>query len=82
MYVTTIYISPVSNVENADNIINKHVNDLMTKSHDCINILTGDFNDSRDINIPGLLPYVNCLTRGNATLDFFFNVKDAYTCVE
>ena len=72
VYVTTIYTPPDSNVENANNIIKKHVNDLMTKSPDCINILTGDFNNYRDINIPGLLQYVNCLTRGNATLDFFF----------
>ena len=71
VYVTTIYTPPDSNEENANNIINKHVNDLMTKSPDCINILTGDFNNSRDINIPGLLQYVNCLTRGNSTLDFF-----------
>ena len=71
VYVPTIYTPPDSNVENANKIINKHVNDLMTKSHDCIKILTGDFNNSRDINIPGLLPYVNCLTTGNATLDFF-----------
>ena len=71
-YVTTIYTPPDSNVENANNIINKHFNDLMTKSPDCINILTGDFNNYRDINIPGLLQYVNCLTRGHATLDLFF----------
>ena len=70
--VTTIYIPPDSNVENANNIINKHVNDQMTKSPDCINILTGDFNNSRDMNIPGLLQYVNCLTRGHATLDLYF----------
>ena len=78
MHVTTIYTPPDSNVENANNTINKHVNDLMTKSPDCINILTGDFNNSRDINIPGLLQFVNCLTRRNATLDLFFcNVKEA-----
>ena len=54
MYVTTIYTPPDSNVENANNIINKHVIDLMTKSTDCINILMGDFNNSREVNIPGL----------------------------
>ena len=51
VYVTTIYTPPDSNVENAKNIINKHVNDLMTKSPDCINILTGDFNNSLDISL-------------------------------
>ena len=70
VYVTTIYTPPDSNVENANNIINKRVNDLLTKSPDCI--LTDDFNNSRDINIPELLQYVNCLTRGHATLDLFF----------
>ena len=83
VYVTTTCTPPDSNVENANNIIIKHVNDLMTKSPDCINILTGDFNNSRGIYIPGLLQHVNCLTRGNATLDLFCcNVKDAYTCVQ
>ena len=72
MYVTTIYTSPDSNVENANNIINKHVNDLMTKSPDCIKILTGDYNNFRDITIPEILQDVNCLTRGNAILDLFF----------
>ena len=72
VYVTTIYTSPDSNVENANNIINKHANDLMILLPDCINIPTDDFNYSRYITIPGLLQYVNCLTRENTTLDLFF----------
>ena len=84
VYVTTIYTPPKANVENVNNMIINHMNDLMTKSPDCvINILTGDFNNSRDINISGLLQYVNCLTKGHATLDLFFcNVKDAHTCIQ
>ena len=82
LYVTTICKPPDSKVENTNNFIHKHVNDLTTKSPGCINILTGDFNNSCDIAISQLLQYVNCLTRGHATLDFFFNVKDAYTCVQ
>ena len=81
VYVTTIYTPPDSNVENVNNIINKHVNDLITKSPDCINIITGDFNNSRDITFPGLLQYVNCFTRGHATLDFFLQCQGRlYLC--
>ena len=72
VYTTTIHTPPNANVENVNNIINKHMNDMMTKSPDCIKILTGDFNNSRDIIIPGLLQCMNCLTRGHATLDLVF----------
>ena len=44
---------------------------IMTKSPDCINKLTGEFNTSRDIITAELLQYANCLKRGNATIDFF-----------
>ena len=47
------------------------MNDLMTKSLDCITILTGHFNNSRDITIPGFLQHMNCFIGGNSTLGFF-----------
>ena len=78
--VATIYTPLNSNLENANNIINKHVNDLMTKLPDCINIHTGYFNSSRGINILGLLQYVNCLTRGHARFFFLQCQGRLYLC--
>ena len=71
---------PVPTLKNVYYTLSKHINNFRAKLPDCMDMIIGDFNNSRNTNCPGLVNHVTCHIRKHSTLGLFFcNVKDAYT---
>ena len=80
--VTTIYMPPDANYNEALEYLSSHVHDLQTQSPDAFIIITGDFNKCVvKSSLSGFSQLINTPTRGSSTLDLLFtNVKDSHIC--
>ena len=79
IFAVILYVNPTRHKEKATVHLRNLAEELKTKALNSLVIITGDFNDLRDLIIPHLFQFVHCPSRGSNILDFFYcNIKCAH----